>query len=50
MEIQKKVYSAVNITPETKRRIYEIYYKLKLQKNFKNVDQFMNYLLDSYEK
>lgn len=38
-------YDAINVTPETKLKVDEMYYKLKLEKKFKSFDDFINYLL-----
>lgn len=43
-------YESINVTTETKLRVDEIYYKIKVEKKFKTFDQFINYILDIVEE
>jgi len=45
-----KPYSFLNIKKETRQRIDEHYYKNKLKKKYKSYDDFIQELLDLFEK
>jgi len=38
-------YDAVNVSPQTKKQVDELYYKLKVEKEFKSFDDFIKWLL-----
>jgi len=40
-------YDAINVSPETKLKVDEVYYRFKVKKKFKTFDDFINWLLDS---
>jgi len=47
---KKRPYDALNVRRETKLRIDGIYYKLKISKGYKSYDDFINEVLDIFEK
>jgi hypothetical protein len=40
--------TSVGILPETKLKLDTIYYKLKIKKQYKSVDQFLNEIIDKF--
>jgi hypothetical protein len=44
-EIKIRKYDSINVSPETKKRVDELYYKLKVEKKFKSFDDFIKWLL-----
>ena len=48
--LKSRKYESINVTPETKLRVDELYYKMKVSKKFKTFDQFINYILDALEE
>ena len=43
-------YESINVTSETKLRVDEVYYKMKVVKKFKTFDVFINHLIDTLEE
>lgn len=44
-----KRYDSIGLSGLTKKRVDELYYQLKISKNFKNYNDFINWLLDKAE-
>jgi len=44
-EPKVRKYDAINVLPETKKKVDIAYYKLKVEKDFKSFDDFINWLL-----
>lgn len=49
-QLKVRKYEFINVTSETKLRVDEVYYKMKVVKKFKTFDHFINYLLDVLEE
>ena len=43
-------YEALNVKPETKKRIDTLYYSAKIKKKYRSFDEWLNELLDSLQE
>ena len=46
---KKRLYDAINVKPKTKLRVDTLYFKLKIEKGYKNYDKFISDILDVFE-
>jgi len=49
MENKKRVYDVINVRAETKLKVNEIYYRLKIKKKYRKYDDFILELLKVFE-
>ena len=50
IEKKQRPYDVLNLKYNTKERIDKIYYSLKVKKKYKSYDDFINEVLDFFEK
>ena len=48
--LKSRKYESINVNSQTKLRVDELYYKMKVSKKFKTFDQFINYLINFLEE
>lgn len=49
-KLKLREYESLNLKPETKQRVDRMYYKAKMNKKYRSVDEFLNEVLDKLEE